>query len=173
MLATPLDWVHRHPGLDIYLPIDASQWNRENLWYLDCFSNASAAGGSCDVPPIIDAIKRFKIQSHNDQAEFGTGAGRVVNLVTKSGTNSYHGAFWEYLRNNVFDSRNPFTDFKNNIPSAPASFRQNEFGTDLGGPVRIPKLYNGTKRPSSLLPARVGGRRKRQESAIYRLQPPS
>ena len=111
--------------------------------YLDGVDNTAAFASSYDVPPIVDTIQEFKIQSHNDQAEFGSVLGGVVNVVTKSGTNSYHGALWEYLRNNVFDSRNPFTDFKNNKPSSPASFRQNEFGGDLGGPVRIPKLYNG------------------------------
>src|SRR6266849_2136635 len=52
----------------------------------------------------------------------------------------------DYLRNNVLDARNPFTDFTNNLPSAPATFRQNEFGGAFGGPVRIPHVYNGTNK---------------------------
>src|SRR5882757_3137420 len=131
------------PGSTYTFPSTQGQWNRENLYFLDGVDNTAAFASSYDVPPIIDAIQEFKIQAHNDQAEFGSVLGGVVNLVTKSGTNSYHGLVWEYLRNNVFDSRNPFTDFKNNKPASPASFRQNEFGGDLGGPVRIPKLYNG------------------------------
>ena len=131
------------PGSTYTFPSTQGQWNRENLYYLDGVDNTAAFASSYDVPPIIDSIQEFKIQSHNDQAEFGSVLGGVVNLVTKSGTNSLHGAAWEYLRNNVFDSRNPFTDFTNNVPSAPASFRQNEFGGDLGGPVVIPKLYHG------------------------------
>ena len=131
------------PGSTYTFPSTQGQWNRENLYFVDGVDNTAAFASSYDVPPIVDTIQEFKIQSHNDQAEFGSVLGGVVNVVTKSGTNSYHGALWEYLRNNVFDSRNPFTDFKNNKPASPASFRQNEFGGDLGGPVRIPKLYNG------------------------------
>jgi Carboxypeptidase regulatory-like domain len=134
------------PGSTYTFPSTQGQWNRENLYFLDGVDNTAAFASSYDVPPIVDTIREFKIQSHNDEAEFGSVLGGVVNLVTKSGTNSYHGAVWEYLRNNVFDSRNPFTDFKNNLPASPASFRQNEFGGDFGGPVRIPKLYNGTNK---------------------------
>ncbi len=131
------------PGSTYTFPSTQGQWNRENLYYLDGIINTAAFASSYDVPPIIDSIQEFKIQSHNDQAEYGGVLGGVVNVVSKSGTNSLHGSAWEYLRNNVFDARNPFTDFKNNAPSSPASFRQNEFGGALGGPVWIPKLYNG------------------------------
>lgn len=131
------------PGSTYVFPSTQGQWNRENLYYLDGVINTAAFASSYDVPPIIDSIQEFKIQSHDDQAEYGGVLGGVVNLVTKSGTNVYNGALWEYLRNNAFDSRNPFSDFKANKPSSPAPFRQNEYGADLGGPVRIPKLYNG------------------------------
>jgi hypothetical protein len=134
------------PGSTYTFPSTQGQWNRENLYYLDGIINTAAFAGSYDVPPIIDDIQEFKIQSHNDQAEYGGVLGGVVNLVTKSGTNSFHGALWEYLRNNAFDSRNPFTDFSGDAPAAPAPFRQNEFGGDFGGPVRIPKVYNGTNK---------------------------
>ena len=101
-----------------------------------------------DVPPIIDAIQEFKIQSHNDNAEFGGVLGGVVNLVTKSGNNAFHGSGWEYFRNNNLDARNPFTDFNltTGAPAPPALFHQNEYGGTFGGPVRIPKLYNGKDR---------------------------
>ena len=131
------------PTATFILPSIQGQWNRESVYFQDGIINTAANRGSYDVPPIIDAMQEFKIQSHNDIAEFGGVLGGVVNIVTKSGTNSYHGAAWEYLRNNDFDSRNPFTDFNGNTPAPPAPFRQNEFGADVGGPVRIPKLYNG------------------------------
>lgn len=134
------------PGSTYTFPSTQGQWNRENLYYLDGIINTAAFASSYDVPPIIDSIQEFKIQSHNDQAEYGGVLGGVVNVVSKSGTNSFHGSLWEYLRNNVFDARNPFTDFKNDVPSSPASFRQNEFGGALGGPVWIPKVYNGRNR---------------------------
>jgi hypothetical protein len=134
------------PGSTYTFPSVQGQWNRENLWYIDGIINGSAMGGSYDVPPIIDTIQEFKVQSHNDQSEYGGVLGGVVNLVTKSGTNTYHGSGWDYLRNNVLDARNPFTDFTNNLPSAPATFRQNEFGAAFGGPIRIPHIYNGTNK---------------------------
>jgi hypothetical protein len=131
------------PGSTYTFPATQGQWNRENLYYLDGVINTAAFASSYDVPPIVDAIQEFKIQSHNDQSEYGGVLGGVVNVVSKSGSNAYHGALWEYLRNNVFDARNPFTDFTNGLPSSPASFRQNEFGGSLGGPVRVPRFYNG------------------------------
>ncbi len=132
------------PTATLVSPSVQGQWNRENVYYLDGIINTSAMGGSYDIPPIVDVIQEFKVQSHNDVAEFGGVLGGVINMVTKSGTNKYHGVIWEYLRNNAFDARNPFTDKNKNGAIPPASFRQNEFGGTIGGPVRIPKLYNGT-----------------------------
>ena len=74
------------------------------------------------------AIQEFKVQSHNDQAEFGGGVGGVINVVTKSGTNEVHGTAWEFLRNDALDARNPF--FRGVTP-----FRQNQFGATIGGPI--------------------------------------
>jgi Carboxypeptidase regulatory-like domain/TonB dependent receptor len=154
------------PGSTYTFPSTQGQWNRENLYYLDGIINTAAFASSYDVPPIVDAIQEFKIQSHNDQAEFGSVLGGVVNLVTKSGSNSFHGALWEYLRNNAFDSRNPFTDFKGNVPAPPASFRQNEYGGDVGGPVWIPKLYNG-KDKTFFFAAYEGWRYSKAAGASY------
>jgi hypothetical protein len=154
------------PGSTYTFPATQGQWNRENLYYLDGIINTAAFASSYDVPPIIDAIQEFKIQSHNDQSEYGGVLGGVVNVVSKSGTNNYHGALWEYLRNNVFDARNPFTDFKNNLPSSPASFRQNEFGGALGGPVWIPKVYNG-KNKTFFFAAYEGWRYAKAAGASY------
>ena len=131
------------PGSTYTFPSTQGQWNRENMYFLDGIVNTAAFSSSWDVPPIIDSMQEFKLQSHEDQSEYGGVLGGVVNVVSKSGTNTFHGAAWEYLRNNAFDSRNPFTDFNGNTPSAPAPYHQNEFGADFGGPVRIPKIYNG------------------------------
>ncbi len=134
------------PGSTFVFPSTQGQWNRENLYYLDGVINTAGMSSTYDVPPIIDSIQEFKMMSHQDQAEFGSVLGGVVNLVTKSGTNAYHGALWEYLRNNAFDARNPFSDFKGNTPAPPAPFRQNEFGADLGGHVKLPKIDNGANK---------------------------
>jgi hypothetical protein len=88
------------------------------------------------VPPIIDAIQEFKVNSHNDQAEFGSALGGIINVVTKTGTNSLHGTAWEYLRNDAFDARNTYLN-------SVTPFKQNQFGFGVGGPVYLPKLYDG------------------------------
>jgi hypothetical protein len=76
-----------------------------NFYNLDGAANMSVTGSTYTILPIIDTIQEFKIQSHNDQAEFGGVLGGVINVVTKSGTNSLHGAGWEYVRNNFFDAQ--------------------------------------------------------------------
>src|ERR1700732_2115667 len=110
--------------------------NRSNYFLTDGMNNFAAFLSTYAVPPIVDAIQEFKVVSHPDSAEFGSVLGGVVNVVTKSGTNEYHGTAWEYVRNTAFDARNTF--LKKVTP-----FRQNQFGASFGGPVWIPKLYNG------------------------------
>lgn len=117
-------------------PAMNGQTNRSNMFLLDGINNFSSIVSTYMVPPIIDDVQEFKVESHNDQAEFGQVVGGIVNVVTKSGTNQLHGDMWEFLRNNAFDARNFF------LPSV-APFRQNQFGITAGGPVVLPKLYNG------------------------------
>ena len=75
----------------------------------------------------------------NFNAEYGHTGGGFEIFTTKSGTNEFHGAAFDYLRNNVFDARGFFS------PVTPVN-RQNEYGVAFGGPVWIPKLYNGRNR---------------------------
>ena len=100
--------------------------------------NSSAISSSYVVLPMIDSIQEFKVQSHSDNAEFGGVLGGVVNVVTKSGANAFHGAGWEYNRNGIFDARTAYTGV--------SGLNQNQFGGLLSGPVRIPWLYNGKDR---------------------------
>lgn len=117
-------------------PAINGQTNRSNFFLTDGINNQGAFQSTYTVAPIIDQIAEFKVNSHNDQAEFGGVLGGVINVVTKSGTNQLHGSAWEYLRNNDFDARNTF------LPSV-TPYRQNQFGVSGGGPVMIPKLYDG------------------------------
>src|SRR5947209_19976223 len=82
--------------------------NRSNYFLTDGMNNFAAFLSTYAVPPIVDAIQEFKVVSHTDSSEFGSVLGGVVNVVTKSGTNQFHGSAWEYLRNNAFDSQNTF-----------------------------------------------------------------
>ncbi|MBI3680577.1 MAG: TonB-dependent receptor [Acidobacteria bacterium] len=116
------------PVGSITYPSFNGQSNRSNFFLTDGINNSETFLSGYAVPPIIDAIQEFKVQSHNDQAEFGMATGGVVNVVTRSGTNEFHGAAWEFLRNDALDARNFFR------PSV-TPLRQNMFGGTLGGPV--------------------------------------
>jgi len=118
------------------IPSVNGQGNRSNYFYTDGLSNFGAFHSVYAVPPIIDEMQEFKVVSHTDSAEYGSVAGGVVNVVTKSGTNQLHGSVFEFARNGIFDAQQPFT-------ASTPDFKQNEFGGVVGGPVVIPKLYNG------------------------------
>ena len=93
--------------------------------------------------PSVDAVQEFKVKTSTFSAEFGHAAGAVVNATIKSGGNQFHGTLFEFLRNNVLDANNFFTNAAGQ-PRPP--FHQNQFGFALGGPVWIPKVYNGHNR---------------------------
>ena len=103
------------------------------------YQGAIASGQVYTIAPSPDAIEEFKVQSSNYSAEFGQSAGGVVNVITKSGTNAFHGSLSEYFRNNHLDGRNYFSQTR-------PRYQQNQFGGTLGGPVIIPKVFNGTKK---------------------------
>jgi Carboxypeptidase regulatory-like domain len=86
----------------------------------------------------IDAVQEFKEQTKNYSAEYGFGANQI-NLSTKSGANTYHGSAFEFIRNTAVDARSYF----NRYPQPVAPLKQNQFGYSLGGPVILPKIYNG------------------------------
>lgn len=116
----------------------------QNNYIMDGIDNNSvelaAAGRRAEmVQPSIDAIAEFKVQTNAYSAEFGRGMGGVVNLTIKSGTNGFHGAAFEFVRNEKFDARN----FFNPVTAAKPTFKRNQYGLAFGGPVIIPKLYNG------------------------------
>ncbi len=126
-------------GTDYDFPAINGQTNRSDYFLMDGLNNYGTLESTYAVPPIIDAIQEFKIVSHTDSAEYGDVLGGVVDVVTKGGTNQLHGAAWEYLRNAVFDGVPYFQ-----APGTPVpNFHQNQFGGDLGGPVVLPRLYNG------------------------------
>jgi outer membrane receptor protein involved in Fe transport len=111
------------------------QTNRSDLFFLDGLNDEGSFGSTYVVAPIVDDIQEFKVQSHNDDPSYGGSLGGIVNAVTKSGTNAFHGSAWEFARNTSFDARNTFV--ANRIP-----FQQNQFGGAIGGPVVLPG-YNG------------------------------
>ena len=110
------------------------QTNRSNFFTLDGIYNTGVILNTPQIEPIIDTILEFKVQSHNDHAEFGQGTGGIVNVVTKSGTNDLHGSAWWYLRNDNLDARNFFQ------PTV-TPFSQNQYGVAGGGPVVKNKVF--------------------------------
>lgn len=123
--------------------------NRSNMFILDGANDLNTLSGTYNYAPIVDAIQEFKTQGHNDLAEYGGAAGAVVSVVTKSGTSQYHGDLWEFLRNSAMDSRGYFEE-------SLAPLRQNQYGASGGGPLSIPKLYNGNKHHSFIFAAWEG-----------------
>jgi hypothetical protein len=91
----------------------------------------------------VEAVQEFKVQTNGFSAEFGRSGGGLINMVTKTGTNELHGALFEYLRNSKLDA-NSF--FNNRSGLARGSFKRNQMGGTVGGPVVIPKLYDGRNR---------------------------
>ncbi|MEZ5351794.1 MAG: carboxypeptidase regulatory-like domain-containing protein [Bryobacteraceae bacterium] len=98
-----------------------------NNQMLDGSNNILSYVGEVGVPPAVDAVEEFKVQSGSMSSEFGFTAGGTINLVTKSGTNRLHGSAYEFLRNDTFDARNTFARTK--LP-----LRYNQFGGTIGGP---------------------------------------
>lgn len=105
-----------------------------NLFTLDgaYFNNPSRNTGINYPPP--DAIQEVRILTQNFSAEYGHSPGSQVEVLTKAGSNSFHGAVWEFLRNNAFNARDFFA------PAVPIQ-RQNQFGAALGGPILKNKLF--------------------------------
>jgi len=85
--------------------------------------------------PTIDAIQEFNFQATNYSAAFGRSAGGIVNIASRSGSDSFHGSAWEFLRNDVLDARNFF------VTGPKPQFRQNQFGGAVGGPIRKGRIF--------------------------------
>ncbi len=86
--------------------------------------------------PSVDAIEEVAIQTSNFAAEFGAAGGAMINMVTKSGSNTYHGSAYDYGTNEALNAHTPYTGLRSKI-------RQADFGFTFGGPLRIPKVYDG------------------------------
>ena len=90
--------------------------------------------------PSVEAITEFNVNTNGFKAEYGHAGGGVMTFVAKSGTNQFHGSVYEFLRNTDFDA-NDF--FSNKAGKARQIYKQNDFGATVGGPIWIPKVYNG------------------------------
>lgn len=124
------------------------RWQNNDVLLDGIDNNTMATGGGIGVSginytPSVDAVAEFKVKTNNYSAEFGRSAGTIVSATTKSGTNQFHVVAWEFLRNEKLDANNFFSNAAGGDRSP---FKQNQFGFTFGGPVLIPKVYNGRNR---------------------------
>ena len=103
-------------------------------------NNGGVGANGIAYTPSVDAVEEFKVKTNNYSAEFGRAAGAIISATTKSGGNDLHMSAWEFLRNEKLDANNFFSN-AGGVPRQP--FKQNQFGFTVGGPVFIPKLYDG------------------------------
>ncbi len=95
----------------------------------------------------VEAVSEFKVMTNTFDAEFGSASGGVVNLASKQGTNLFHGSAYDLLKNRVLDANSWLNNYQNATLGANSATKpldtQNDFGASIGGPVRVPWLYNG------------------------------
>ena len=91
--------------------------------------------------PFPDVLQEFSVQTSNYNAEYGQNAGGVVNIITRGGSNGFHGDAFEYVRNRVFNAANYFS-YLNGVKTRDF-LKRNQFGGSINGPIRIPHLYDG------------------------------
>lgn len=90
--------------------------------------------------PSIEAVTEFTVDTNGFKAEFGQASGGIMSFASKSGTNSFHGTAYDFVRNEAFDANN---FFNNGRGIARPVYKQHDFGASVGGPVWLPKIYNG------------------------------
>jgi hypothetical protein len=143
-------------GASTFNPRGASNFNalghqaNANAWLIDGIDNNEYTFNTVIIAPSVEQVREFKVLSGVFSAEFGRGAG-VVSVATKSGTNTFHGTAFEYMRNDAFDARNffvrkvPLPDGSLQVDPKPPLDRH-QFGAAVGGPFVIPGLYDGHNR---------------------------
>ncbi len=122
--------------------INGSPYSTNNMM-VDGLSSVNAYLPDVNINPNVDSVQEFKVQSNTMSAEYGFTLGGVINLVTKSGTNTLHGSLYEFLRNDALDA-NSWAN--NRAGRLKTPLRYNQYGGSVGGPVYIPKIYNGKDR---------------------------
>jgi len=124
------------------------QRDLDNAVTVDGADNIDTANGSQRATPSQEAVSEFRVVNNSFGAEYGRALGGIVNIVTKSGTNDFHGSIYDYVQNNATNARSLLT-----LPGFD-TLRQNQFGATLGGPIRRDKTfffvnYEGQRRAQS------------------------
>ena len=125
--------------------------------------NANTANMNANsAVPSIEGVEEFRIQTNSYTAEYGRSGGGILTIATKSGTNTLHGSLFEFFRNSKLDANNWFA---NASGQKLGKFQRNEYGGSIGGPVVIPKLYDGRNR--TFFFAVYEGRKQRSASTRF------
>ena len=115
----------------------AGQREDTTNWLINGINLNDPVQNQVTFQPPVDTLEEFKVDNSTFPAQYGRNAGSIVNIATRSGTNDFHGEAFEFFRNNALDARNYF-----NPTSTPqASFKHNEFGGDVGGPIKKDKIF--------------------------------
>ena len=125
--------------------------------------NANTANMNANsAVPSVEGVEEFRIQTNSYSAEYGRSGGGILTIATKSGTNTLHGSMFEFLRNSKMDANGWFS---NASGAKLATFQRNEYGASSGGPLVIPKVYDG--RNKTFWFAVYEGRRQRSASTRF------
>ncbi len=108
-----------------------------NLYLVDGVSVTDEAFNNLVLSPSVDAVQEVNINQTSYDAEFGGKSGGVINVITKSGNNNFHGSVFEFVRNDIFDAKNFFVSPGSTKPP----FKQNQFGASIGGPIQKDKTF--------------------------------
>ena len=117
------------------------------------------------LPTTLDSVQEFRVTTSNYNADQGTGSGAQVSLVTKSGTNGFHGSLYEYLRNTITSANDYFiklAELQSGEPNTPPKLIRNNFGGFLGGPIQKERLFFFVN---------YEGHRQREAQSVVRIVP--
>jgi len=142
----------------------AGQRTSNNHYELDGVENTDPNFNTYLFLPSIDALQEFKVESGTYSAEYGRGLSQV-NMTTRSGTNEFHGTLFEFLRNSDLDAKNFFDP-----PGPIAPFKRNQFGATAGGPVWIPKVFQGKDKLFFFFDYE-GLRERKAQTAVFNMPP--
>jgi len=130
-----------YPGVRGGVSVNGSRANAVN-YILDGAQNNDHYSNAPNPMPNPDALNEFSVQTNNFSAEFGRQSGGIVNAVTKSGTNQFHGSGFWFVRNQAVNAANFFSPIVNG-EKRQDGLKRNQAGATVGGPVHLPRLYNG------------------------------
>jgi hypothetical protein len=143
----------RFKGSDGFAEVDNQNFSQisfnggsvySNQVFLDGGANTVPVHNEISVVPMVDTVQEFKVQTNSLAAEFGQTSGGVVSVVTRGGTNQFHGSLYEFFRNDALDARNAFLTERDPITGRDKPIlRYNQYGGTLGGPIILPRFGEG------------------------------